>query len=63
MKLNKGQELIEYALILILFIIVIVVILEILWSSSPKPPCDDPYPTAGKVVACIATRTAEARNR
>jgi len=61
-KMNKGQGLIEYVLILVLVVTVIIVLAALLFPIS-KPPCDDPYPTAGKIVSCIATRTAEAHNK
>lgn len=60
--MNKGQGLIEYALATVLVLVIIIVIMALVFPI-PKPPCDDPYLTAGKVVSCIATRTAEARNR
>lgn len=62
MNKQHGQGLIEYALILVAAVVVVVVIMSLLFSAQ-KPPCDKVQPTAGDVVSCIATRTAEARNK
>lgn len=58
---NKGQGLIEYALILVLIAVVVVVIMGLI-SYNPTP-CNRERPNAGQVVDCIGTRTAEAHNK
>lgn len=63
MKRNKGQGLVEYALVLVLCAVVVVVIVALFSGALNSPPCDKVDPTAGDVVSCIATRTAEARNK
>lgn len=60
--MNKGQGLIEYLLITILAVVVVLVLLQLL-TPMPSGACDKSKPTAGDVVNCIATRTAEAKNR
>lgn len=60
--MNKGQGLVEYALIALMILIVIVIIIWAVISPEPQV-CDHSEPTAGDIVACIATRTAEARNK
>lgn len=61
--MNKGQGLIEYAVILVLAAVVVIVIMALFASAINKLPCDKSEPTAGDVVSCIATRTAEAKQR
>lgn len=58
----KGQGMVEYVLMLVLIMIVIVVLLALLFAAPPSA-CNKSKPTAGDVVDCIATRTAEAHNR
>lgn len=63
MEGSKGQGLVEYALILLLTAVVVIVLMAIATGILNTPPCNRAGGTAGDVVDCIATRTAEARNR
>lgn len=63
MKRRTGQGLIEYMLIFTLIVLCVIVIVLLFVSVSSPLPCEKPRPTAGDIVSCIATRTAEARYR
>ena len=64
-KLQRGQGLFEYVVLLLIVALVILMIALLFWTLTAAPPavCDRSRPTAGDIVSCIATRTAEARNR
>lgn len=61
--MNKGQGLVEYALILFMVAIVVICIMALVVSAFNQSPCDSTSATAGNMVDCIATRTAEAKHR
>lgn len=62
--MNKGQSLVEYALICVLVIIVVLAIVTMIAGAvDPKTPCEKSSPTAGDIIYCVATRTAEAKTR
>lgn len=65
MKHNKGQGLIEYMLVLLMCAVVVIVIIGLFIGASNIPPCNraGDAQTAGAVVDCIGTRTAEARHK
>lgn len=60
--MNKGQGLVEYAFILVIVLIIAVVILAVIYAPQPTA-CNRQHPLASDIVDCIATRTAEARNK
>lgn len=44
-------------------VVAIFVIMFVWLFSLPSTSCDKLFPTAGQIVDCIATRTAEARTK
>lgn len=63
MRLNKGQGLVEYALILLMCAVVVIVIFALFVGIAQQTSCTKSDPNAGDIVSCIATRTAEARHK
>jgi len=46
-----------------LFLLAVIVIFVWVSSFPPVPVCDRIKPTAGQILDCMATRTAEARHK
>lgn len=63
MKLNSGQTIVEVAALLFIAVVIICFIAVIVEGNKSKLPCDNTSPTAGQIVDCIGTRTAEAHNK
>lgn len=49
--------------VLVLMLLVAAVVLILIVALTPMTSCNKNQPTAGDVVSCIATRTAETRNK
>lgn len=60
---QQGQGLIGYVLMFVLIVVVIILLIYVFSRGVTISVCDYARPTAGNVVDCIATRTAEAKTR